>query len=269
MTETEHKNQKTVLITGAGGTWGQEFTKQLLAAGHKVIGIGRDEKTMAEYARKFPEATVKIGDFADIKFKNLHVDLLIHGAAYKHINLCEVNPVEAIENNVTKTVKLYEEAKRYGVKICFISTDKAVAPYSVYGMTKALGERLTWHYGGLVARAGNIAGSNGSVIHIWREAIIKGQPLKVTDMNMERYFIRVEDAVELSWQGFQEGKRLTLIDKGGKVKISDLILRVIKEAGYQSIEEYEPGIEIVGMRADVERLSDDITWEFDKKYLEG
>jgi len=264
-------NKLTVLITGAFGTWGTEFTKQLLAEGHKVIGVGRDEKAAAEYKRKFPEAEVSVTDFANIKtgdFISAHVDVLIHGAAYKHINLCETNIYSAIQNNVIKTMSLYQEAFDAGVKICFISTDKAVAPYSVYGMTKALGERLTWHMEGFVARAGNIAGSNGSVIHVWKEAIKNNQPLKVTDMNMERYFIKVEDAVALSWEGFKANKKLTLVDKGGKVKISDLINMILYEAGYTTIKDYKAGIEIIGLREGVERLSDDITWEFDNKYLE-
>jgi FlaA1/EpsC-like NDP-sugar epimerase len=85
-------------------------------------------------------------------------------------------------------------------------------------------------------------------------------------MGMERYFIKVEDAVRISWQGFKDGKKLTLVDVGGKLKISDMINRVLAESGL-TIETYKPGIKIIGLRADVERLSDDITWEFDKKYL--
>ncbi len=258
----------TVLITGAFGTWGTEFTRQLLAEGHSIIGVGRDEKAAAEYARKFPEARVLVTDYTNINFDGMGVDVLIHGAAYKHINLCEVNIESAIENNVTKTIPLYHSAKRNGVNICYISTDKAVSPYSVYGMTKALAERLTWSFGGFVARSGNIMGSNGSVVHVWRECVKNNQPLTVTDMGMERYFIKVEDAVRLSWEGFLANKKLTLVDLGGKLKLGDIINSVLAESGH-TLETYEPGIKIIGLREGVERLSDEITWEFDTKYLEA
>lgn len=257
---------KTVLITGAFGTWGSEYTRQLLEAGHKVVGIGRDEKAAAEYGKKFPEANKLIGDFYDVALDST-IDVLIHAAAYKHIDLCEANPVSAIDNNVSKTMALYQEAAKLGIKICFISTDKAVAPYSVYGMTKALGERLTWQYKGYVARSGNIAGSNGSVIHTWRKNIENNEPLTVTDMNMERYFISVEDAVRISWEGFEANKKLTLIDEGGKLKLGDIIDKVLAEKGF-TFQNYKPGIKIIGMREGVERLVDDIYWPFDDKYLD-
>jgi UDP-N-acetylglucosamine 4,6-dehydratase len=258
---------KKIVVMGACGTWGQEFTKQLVEQGHEVIGVDRDEKTTADYVRKFPEAKMIISDHGDFKLDGMGVDVLVFLSAYKHINLIEENMPDAIHNNVTKTAKLLENAHKNNVKVLYVSTDKAVAPYSVYGFTKAIAERLTWFYGGAVARSGNIAGSNGSVVHVFREQVRNNQPLTVTDMGMERYFIKIEDAVRLSWAGFLAGNRLTLVDIGGKVKLGDIINNVLAEFGH-NIDTYQPGIKIIGLRADVERLSDDITWSFDNKYLE-
>lgn len=259
--------KKSIVLSGAFGTWGSEFTKQLLAEGHEIFAVGRDEKAAAEYQRKFPDVYVLLTDFERVMLRP-EIDVLIHAAAYKHIDLCQKNVTAAIHNNIIKTLELYKQTVTNDIKILYISTDKAVAPYSVYGKTKSLAEDLTWFYGGSVARSGNIAGSNGSVTHIWREAVKNKQPLKVTDMNMERYFIPIEEAVKVSWQGFKEGKKLILVDSGGKIKLGDIINKVLAEFGY-TLETYKPGVEIIGLREGVERLSDDITWEFDKKYLEA
>lgn len=256
-----------VLITGAFGTWGNEFTRVLLEEGHEIIAVGRDEKAAAEYKRKFPNTHIMLMDFQDVKFSGMKCDLLIHLAAYKHIDLCEVNIVSAIENNVTKTAKLFADANNNDVEILFISTDKACDPISVYGMTKALGERLAWNYGGAVARSGNIIGSNGSVVHVWRQMVQDEKPLSVTDMDMQRYFIKVEDAIAIAWEGFKQGKRLTLVDKGGKLKLGDIINKVLEEFGY-TLETYKPGVNIIGLRPG-ERLVDEITWDQDYKYLES
>lgn len=256
-----------IAVIGAAGTWGKEFTKQLLAEGHEVIGVDRDEQTTAQYRRMFTEVQVIISDHGDFKVEGLNLDVVVFLSAYKHINLCEENVPDAIQNNVTKSAKLLQNCAINKVPVLYVSTDKAVSPYSVYGFTKALMERLTWHYGGKVARSGNIAGSNGSVTHIWRKQIENNEPVTVTDLGMERYFINIEDAVRISWEGFKAGKRLTLVDVGGKMKISDMLEGVLKEFG-KTIETYEPGVKIIGLRADVERLIDDITWSFDDKYLQ-
>lgn len=254
-----------ILVTGACGTWGREYMKQLLEQGHKIVGVDRDEQSMAECRRIFPEVTFFLEDFDKIDFTNLNTEILVHLAAYKHIDLCELNPADAVENNITKTVTLYDKAKLNNVRILYISTDKTISPISIYGMTKAMGERLTWAYGGCVARSGNIVGSNGSVIHIWREAVKNKKPLSVTDMGMMRYFIKVEDAVRISWEGFLAGKRLVLVDVGGHLTLGQIINNILAEFGY-TIDTYEPGIEIIGLRPG-ERLIDEITWEYDAPYL--
>lgn len=247
------------LITGIAGTWGREFTLQLAEAGHEVVGVDNTEKSVAEFRRDFPEVKVYMEDFGEFQFGEKY-DYVIHLAAYKHIDLGEVNVSSCVENNVVKTISLYNRAKENGAKIVFVSTDKAVEPKSVYGYTKALGERLTWEMGGTVIRSGNIIGSNGSVVHIWRDAIKNQRPLKVTDLNMVRYFIRVEDAVKKSIDGILAGDRLTIVDIGGPLTLGQIIENILRESGIDSLEDYKPGIEIIGKRPG-ERLIDKIRWE--------
>jgi len=254
-----------ILLTGCAGTWGQEFTKQLLAEGHEVIGVDRDEKGVADFKRQFKDMKVVVDEFDNYDFNNYggKIDLLIHLAAYKHIDLCEVNVLSAIENNVIRTMRLYEKAAHAKAKILYISTDKSVEPYSAYSQTKALGEKLTWYYGGKVARSGNIIGSRGSVLNIWEECIQNDKPLKVTDMAMERYFIKIEDAVATAWEGYKKGNRLTVVDIGGHQRIRDIIVGLLNKYG-KSIDTYP--IEIIGKRPG-ERLVDNIMWEFEKEEL--
>lgn len=255
----------TVVCTGSCGTWGREYIKQLTAQGHTVIGVDRNEQAVAECRRLFPTVQFLLEDFEQIDFANINADIVVHLAAYKHIDVIELNPADAVHNNVTKTITLYDNAKLHNVKILYVSTDKTISPISIYGMTKALAERLTWAYGGSVARSGNIVGSNGSVINIWREAVKNKQPLTVTDMRMQRFFIKIEDAVRISWEGFLAGKRLTIVDIGGHVTLGEIINTVLAEFGY-TLETYEPGIKITGLRPG-ERLRDEITWEYDAPYL--
>jgi len=250
-----------ILITGACGTWGTEFVKQLKDR-HEIIGIDNTEKAVADFRRQFPKIKMHLMDFVDWDFEKDNVDVTVHLAAYKHIDLAEVNVDSCISNNITKTSKFFKNANDSGVKILFISTDKAVEPISVYGLSKTLGERLAWQYGGQVARSGNIIGANGSVIHIWRDCVKNELPICVTDMKMKRYFIEVEDAVRISWDGFLKGKKLTIVDVGGKRLLKDIINDVLAESG-KTIETYKPGIQIIGKRPG-ERLEDKIRWDDEK-----
>ena len=249
-----------ILITGIAGTWGVEFTKQLLLEDHEIVGIDRDEKCVADFRRKYPTIKVVVDDFDKFNFKDQDIELVIHLAAYKHIDLCETNIPSVIENNIIKTVRFYEKIAKAGAKILYVSTDKAVCPYSAYGQTKALGEKLTWYYGGQVARSGNIIGSRGSVINIWEEAIKENRPIKVTDMEMQRYFIKVEDAIRVSWEGYKRGDKLIIVDTGGHQKIRDIIIKLLDKYG-KMIDSYP--IEIIGKRPG-ERLIDEIRWETEK-----
>lgn len=245
------------LITGIAGTWGRAFT-ELLKDQHEIIGVDNTEKLVAEFRHLYPQVSVHLLDFVDYEFEPLDIDLVIHLAAYKHIDLAETNVASCVDNNVTKTAIFFENAKISGADIMFVSTDKAVKPASVYGYTKALGEKLCEYHKGCLVRSGNIIGSNGSVIHIWRDAIKNNKPLSVTDLDMERYFIKVDDAVRLAWEGYTRGERKILVDLGGRLKLGQIIDNILAETG-QSMDTYGPGVKVIGKRPG-ERLIDEIDW---------
>lgn len=177
-----------VLVTGFAGTLGSAFTRHFLAAGDTVTGVDNNEWAVA-VCEDHGRLTKVLGDFGEHRGK---YDLVVHCAAYKHVDLIEANPDGAHENNVEKTVRLYNHVSG---SLVFVSTDKAVEPSSYYGRTKLHGEALTRSAGGRIVRLGNIMGSSGSVIPKWETCIAACEPLPVTDPSMTRYMIGVDEAV--------------------------------------------------------------------------
>lgn len=193
------------LITGGGGTLGQEFVSQIK---DNVEVIDNNEWAMAEM--KDSGAKLILDDFsnADVRGKTV-----IHCAAYKHVDLCEKNRESCWINNVVKTQKLYNNAKKSARRFIFISSDKAVDPNSWYGHTKKVVEdQILGDEFGVIVRLGNILGSSGSVMPLWEKQIKEDKPLTITDPTMTRYFIGVGEAVD---------KILTLLDiaKDGEIVI--------------------------------------------------
>lgn len=179
---------RKAMVTGFAGTVGSEFVRQLLADGWEVEGIDNSEWAVAA----FPDMgglEKRLGDFASVKGE---FGLVIHCAAYKHVDLIESNLDQAYANNVAKTESLYQNVTG---PVLFISTDKAVEPASFYGSTKMEGEVITKARGGVTARMGNIISSSGSVIPKWEAAFEKGLPLPITDPAMTRYMITAGQAV--------------------------------------------------------------------------
>jgi len=244
-----------ILITGAGGSLGQEFIKQLYKY-HYLIAIDNNEWSIAEIRDKYPKVKFLLEDFVEWKFDQDPVDLIIHCAAYKHINLGEDNVNSFIDNNIIKTRKLFAEAYKNNADILFISTDKAVEPISLYGFTKAIGERLAKHYNGYVARLGNILLSSGSVIPIWENSIQNNKPIPITDLKMKRYVIEVSKAVEAIWQGYLSGQKL-IIPICRKIQLKDLLQEVLKKH-HKSLEDVD--IEIIGRRPG-EKLEEKLRWK--------
>lgn len=251
-----------ILLTGITGTWGRAFT-ELLGNDHDLIGIDHNEQNVAMFNRLYPEITVILGNFDDFDFETIKVDLVIHLAAHKHIGICENNAYEACLNNVTRTAHLFKNAHKNGVKILFISTDKAVEPLGVYGMTKALGEHLAHEFDGVVARSGNVVASNGSVLQVWDKQIKDNQPLTVTDLNFKRYFISPEDVVKKVWQGYNEGKKLIVPDMGEAVSVGDLLEKCLAEHGYSNIADYEPGCKKMESPTH-EKMIEKLLWDWEK-----
>jgi len=249
-----------ILVSGISGTVGRAFVR-LLKNNHELHGIDFNELGVVKFRRDFPDIKVSLGDFGDFDFKDKGFDMVLHLAAYKHVDIAEENVFATIENNVTKTAKLFKNAKENNVKIVFFSTDKAVEPCSVYGMTKRLGEMMCWELGGQVIRSGNIIGSNGSVLDIWRKAIKNKEPLKITDLEMKRYFIDADVAAHIGWDGISFGRQLVIIDNGGSRKLSDFVNILLADFGW-TVDTYPYGIEIIGKRQG-ERLVEPIRWEYD------
>ena len=185
------------LITGITGTAGQAFVRELHPQ-HKIVGIDRNEERIAWMRYYYPDIEIVTGDFSEYRFKGDETHIL-HLAAMKHVDQCEDYSRQAVIENVVKTHKLLENAwDQLGYDnylFTYMSTDKACDPANVYGYTKYLAEKLVLGYNGHVGspcrviRSGNIYGSNGSVVPLWREAISNHKPIMLTDDNMKRYFI--------------------------------------------------------------------------------
>lgn len=248
---------KRVLITGAGGSIGSELARQLLYGGAErlyLFGHGENsvyeidaelrllqEEGVGESARIVPI----VGELTDreyIRFllRRLKADVIFHAAAYKHVPMMEANPVAAIQNNVFGTLYLREAAEEAGVgRVVLVSTDKAVAPGSVYGASKRLAEEIIRSGNGgtkgMVVRFGNVLGSRGSILPLFRRQIEKGGPVTITDPKASRFFMTIPEAVSLVLQagGAGSGGNLYVLDMGEPINILELAEQMIRFFGYE------------------------------------
>jgi UDP-N-acetylglucosamine 4,6-dehydratase len=193
-------NGMKVLITGITGTLGKELVGRFYNQ-WEIIGFSRDELKQAQLQRQYPNVKCIIGDVRDYDsvYKAMQgVDVVIHAAAMKRIEVCEENPLEAIKTNVLGTENVARAAHFWRIpKVVTIGSDKGVDPVNAYGMTKALQEKVFIAYNFNCVRYGNVFGSRGSVIPLFHQQMEKGEPLTVTDPNMTRFILTVDDAVEL------------------------------------------------------------------------
>lgn len=246
-----------VLITGGTGSWGNELTKQLLRDHHpKQIRIySRGEHKQVEMKRKFQDDRIKyfIGDVRDKERLTTvmgGVDYVFHLAALKHVPVCEENPWEAVKTNIIGTQNLIEAAIENKVKkVVDVSTDKAVDPFNLYGVTKACGEKLIIAANLIddtefvCVRGGNVMGTNGSVIPLFKEQINRLNEITITDDRMTRFLMRVEEAIGLVLRAFADSV-------GGEVfvmrmpacKITDLAKTMIKHFGNKNTKIKNIGI---------------------------
>jgi UDP-N-acetylglucosamine 4,6-dehydratase/5-epimerase len=205
-------NGKRIFISGATGSWGQTLTRILLTNYNpkEIICFSRGELQQVLMQRQFHDPRLKfvIGDVRDyeaVRFAMKDVNIVFHLAALKHVPICEDHPQEAIKTNITGTTNIVNAAIENRVdKVIDVSTDKAVDPLNLYGMTKAVGEKLiiqgndlSSHTKFVCVRGGNVMGSNGSVIPYFIEQIRSGGPITITDLEMTRFFLTLEEAIML------------------------------------------------------------------------
>lgn len=259
---------KIVLVTGAGGSIGSEICRQIAPfRPAKLVLIGHGENSIYGIEMELKEAfnhlsiqfITEIADLQDADKMNLVMrthgpDVVYHAAAHKHVPLMERNPEEAVKNNVIGTMNVANAASWNGVKtFVMISTDKAVNPTSVMGSTKRLAEMIIQHMDQgsitkfVAVRFGNVLGSRGSVIPLFKKQIEKGGPVTVTHPDMVRYFMTIPEASRLVIQAgsLAKGGEIFVLDMGEPVKIIDLAKNLIRLSG-NSVEEI--GIEFTGMR---------------------
>ena len=267
---------KRVLVTGAGGTIGSELSRQIAELGPKsLVLFERYENALWEVERSVAGlnrggrvysviADVTDAQRVDEVLADHRPELILHAAAHKHVPLMELNPCEAIKNNVRGTRIVGEAAVRHGVeRFVLISSDKAVNPSSVMGATKRVAELLAMSLaergptGFVVVRFGNVIGSNGSVIPLFLEQIKGGGPVTVTHPDMRRYFMLIPEAVQLVLQAATLGENgaLYVLDMGDEIRVVDMARNLIRLAGF--IPEREIPIVYIGVRPG-EKLAEEL-----------
>lgn len=249
-----------ILITGAAGSLGRAFIR-LLQNDNDLICIDNAEWAVAEFKSEFPKVPIMLEDFSEWKYDQHPVDLVIHCAAYKHLPLGEDNPNSFIDNNIIKTRKLFAQAYKNNADILFISTDKAVEPCNLYGYTKAIGEKLAKFYNGYIARCGNFLNSSGSVIPVWEKALKENKPLPVTDLDMKRFLIDLDDAARQIWNGYLTKEKL-IIPKCQEVTVAGMI-RTLLMINNKPID-YP--LDIIGIR-EGEKMVEKLRWDFENTNL--
>ena len=249
---------KTVLVTGAGGSIGSElcrqiarfFPKRLLLLGHGENSIYVIHKELLAQYKDTIEIVPIIADIQDRErifklMETYHPDRVYHAAAHKHVPLMEYNPTEAFKNNIYGTKNVAEAAKAAGVaKFVMISTDKAVNPPNVMGATKRVAEMIVTSLNEegktlfAAVRFGNVLGSRGSVVPLFKEQIAKGGPITVTDFRMTRYFMTIPEASRLVIQAgaLMHGGEIFVLDMGEPVKILNLAKKMITLSGHTENE---------------------------------
>lgn len=243
---------QVVLVTGASGSIGSELCRQVLKLRpSRLVLFELDESRLyetyielCESAPRGTEVDMALGDIRNpVKlhrvFERYRPNLVIHAAAYKHVPLMEMEPDEAVKTNVAGTQNVLEASRAFGVdRFLLISTDKAVTPKSVMGLTKAIAERLAFAAGcdGLhvtAVRFGNVLGSRGSVIPLFNQRLDRGEPVQITHPDIDRYFMTIPEAAQLvlQAQSMSNGCDLYILDMGEPVRIVDLAAVLIEQRG--------------------------------------
>jgi FlaA1/EpsC-like NDP-sugar epimerase len=260
---------KTVLVTGAGGSIGAELCRQIARLGAaRLVLVDHSEPALFEIERElvgerhFPPAVPVLADVGNRAkmsqvFERYEPTVVFHAAAYKHVPMMEANPIESVRNNVLATRVMAEVAAEFGAeRFVLVSTDKALNPKAVYGQCKVICEWIVEANGAradvatryVAVRFGNVLGSSGSVISIFRRQIERGGPVTVTHPEMTRYFMTTPEAVALVVQagGIGDRGQIYVLDMGEPVKIVDLARKMIRLSGKEP--DREVAIDFIGAR---------------------
>jgi len=268
---------KVVLVTGGAGSIGSELCRQIMHYGaRQLVVFDFNENGLFEIAgelgQKYSESlfavclgSIRDRERLDAVFAKYRPHIVFHAAAHKHVPMMERNPREAILNNIIGTQNVAESAVAHGVeKFIQISTDKAVNPSNIMGATKRVAEliiqqqQLIGRTVFAAVRFGNVLGSNGSVVSVFKKQIRSGGPLTVTDKDITRYFMTIPEAVQLVLESgsIAQGGEIFVLDMGSPVKIYDLAVTMIKLSGLEP--EKDVKIEITGLRPG-EKLFEEIS----------
>jgi len=250
---------RTVLVTGAAGSIGSELCRQVAAqVPERIVLYDRHENGLfaleKELQARHPDVRLEpvlgdvlLEDQLDAVFSRFRPTVVFHAAAYKHVSMAERNPLEAVRNNVLGTRNVAHAAIAHGTKeFVLVSTDKAVRPTSVMGVTKRVAEMVVQGVQNgccrfVAVRFGNVLGSNGSVVPLFREQIARGGPVTVTHPEVTRYFMTIPEAVQLILQaaGTGHGGEVFVLEMGQAVRIADLARQMIRLSGFEPDEDVE------------------------------
>ena len=277
----KYLTNQTILVTGGGGSIGSELCRQIARySPEKIVIFDIYENNAFTLKNSLdsrycgaPEIEIRIGSVRDVArlrevFEEFHPSSVFHAAAHKHVPLMEDSPYEAVKNNVLGTYNVCLCANEYGVQnFVLLSTDKAVNPTNVMGATKRIAELTVQHFSKIskgtkfaAVRFGNVLGSNGSVIPIFKEQIKQGGPLTVTHPDITRYFMTIPEASQLVVQagGLAKGGEIFVLDMGEPVKIVSLAENLIRLSGFEPYKDIE--IQFTGLRPG-EKLYEELSLE--------
>ena len=276
-------NGKRIFVSGATGSWGQTLIRMLLANYNpaEIVCFSRGELQQVLMQRKFQDPRLKfvIGDVRDyeaVRFAMKDTDIVFHLAALKHVPICEDHPQEAIKTNITGTSNIVNAAIENGVdKVIDVSTDKAVEPLNLYGMTKSVGEKLiiqgndlSTHTKFVCIRGGNVMGSNGSVIPYFIEQIKSGGPVTITDLNMTRFFLTLEEAITLLFKAAEDsvgGETFVMNMPACYIRdIADVLMETYGQVELKEIGS-KPGEKLDEML--ISKHEAQLSYYYDKNYL--